>query len=263
MQTESQMPASQEREQILLAYVADLELEVDRLRKQTQHLHQAATDAVRDIYSQSLHKDDAVNADTILVNINDRTKLLAGLLQDLRESPGYHPAHDQVVVIAIRPMIEQVFRWQQRFLNAPYVSLRLELNTESVEWFPGRLRHILDNLVSNGLRFRDPSKGESRLTVAISESNHGYELRVSDNGVGMMSTDTADSVELFHRSAPARSAGLGVGLSVVKVLVEQSGGSVTKRTDERYGTTVLAVLPRFGVNDYLEDVQRSKINSEN
>src|SRR5262249_32655514 len=83
---------------------------------------------------------------------------LVETLKDLHDSPGYHPAHDQVVAIAVRPLAEQVFRWQQRLTGARGSLLRLELDADHVEWFPARLRHILDNLFAHALRFRDPTQ---------------------------------------------------------------------------------------------------------
>src|SRR5206468_3479838 len=121
--------------------------------------------------------------------------------------------------------IEQVFRWQQRLLGAGRVALRLELESESVEWFPARLRHILDNLLSNALKYRDPDKDEAWVQVGVRELAGGYELRIADNGVGLPPGDRADLFELLVRAAPAREAGLGVGLPVVKLLVERSGGT--------------------------------------
>jgi signal transduction histidine kinase len=78
-----------------------------------------------------------------------------------------------------------------------------------------------------------------------------YELRVSDNGVGLLSGGRPKVFELFYRAAPARAAGLGVGLAVVKMLVEQSGGTLTADSGEGQGTTFVAVLPRYDVDDYL------------
>src|SRR6188474_3455120 len=100
-----------------------------------------------------------------------------------RSPPGYHPAHDQVIAIAVRPLAEQVFRWQQRLEGAPKVALQLDLGSEHVEWFPARLRHILDNLFSNSLRYRDADKAESWVRVGLRVSPRSYEFRVSDNGL--------------------------------------------------------------------------------
>jgi signal transduction histidine kinase len=169
----------------------------------------------------------------------------------LQELPGYHPAHDQVIAIAVRPLTEQVFRWQQRLAGAPEVGLRLELESEHVEWFPARLRHILDNLISNALKYRDPNKNELWVRLGLRVSPEGYEFRVSDNGIGLPSADCAEMFELFYRAAPARAAGLGVGLAVVKLLVKQSGGTLTVDSGEGQGSSFVVVLPRYDLDDYL------------
>jgi signal transduction histidine kinase len=236
---------------LLLAYVADLELEVDRLRKQGQFVHHAVRGSLKRI--QLLCKDSAQAVDSRgpLAEVEQTAKQLAAVLRDLQEPPGYHPAHDQVIAIAVRPLIEQVFRWQQRLLDAPQVVLRLDLASEHLEWFPARLRHILDNLISNSLKYRDPQKAEAWVQVGLRLSPQGYEFRVSDNGVGLPPGDRAEKFELFYRAAPARAAGLGVGLAVVKLLVEQSEGTLTVDSGEGQGTTFVVVLPRYDVDDYL------------
>src|SRR5262249_29620855 len=153
--------------------------------------------------------------------------------------------------IAVRPLVEQVFRWQQRLLGAPQVALRLELESEHVEWFPARLRHVLDNLLSNALKFRDPDKAEAWVLLGLRVASGGSGIRVSDNGVGLPPDDLQRLFELFFRAAPVRAAGLGVGLAVVKLLVEQSGGTLEVDSREGQGTTFVVVLPRYDVNDYL------------
>jgi len=87
--------------------------------------------------------------------------------------------------------------------------------------------------------------------LGLSGLAEGYELRVSDNGLGMPWNKRTEAFELFYRSAPARAAGLGVGLAVVKLLVEQSGGSLTVESSEGQGTSFVVVLPRYGADDYL------------
>src|SRR5438445_7863864 len=182
---------------LLLAYVADLELEVDRLRKQGQFVHQAVRGSLKRI--QLLCKDSAKAADpgvaeigATLAEVEQTAKQLAAVLRDLQEPPGYHPAHDQVIAIAVRPLIEQVFRWQQRLVDAPQVALRLDLASQHMEWFAARLRHILDNLIFNSLKYRDPHKAEAWVQVALRLSPHGYELRVSDNGIGLPPGERAE-----------------------------------------------------------------------
>jgi signal transduction histidine kinase len=236
---------------LLLGYVADLELEVDRLRKQGQFIHHSARDTLKRVQLLCSDAGAAGGGPPQLAEIDQAARQLAAVLRDLQEPPGYHPAHDQVVAIAVRPLAEQVFRWQQRLEGAPNVALRLELEADHVEWFPARLRHILDNLLSNALRYRDPDKAEMWVEVGLRASATAYELRVSDNGRGLPPGDNAEAFELFVRAAPARAAARGVGLAVVRLLLKQSGGALAVDSGEGQGTTFVAVLPRYDVDDFL------------
>ncbi len=236
---------------LLLGYVADLELEVDRLRRQGQYLRHQARETLKRIRLLCTGAAGAGGVPPPLDEVGQAAEQLAAVLRDLQEPPGYHPAHDQVIAIAVRPLAEQVFRWQQRLVGTPRAVLRLELESEHVEWFPARLRHILDNLLSNALKYRDPGKAEAWVQLGLRVSPEGYEFRVADNGVGMPPGEHRHLLELFHRAAPPRAAGLGVGLAVVKLLVEESGGTLTMDSGEGQGTTVVAVLPRYDVTDYL------------
>jgi signal transduction histidine kinase len=239
------------RTHLLLAYLADLDLEVDRLRKQGQFVRHLTGDALKRILQSCKDAAEAGNNVARLTQVGEAAKGLAAVLRALHEPAGYHPAHDQVIAVAVRPLAEQVSRWQQRLVGAPQAALRLELEAEHVEWFPARLRHILDNLLSNAMKYRDPEKAESWVGLGLRASPTAYELRVSDNGVGLAPERRGERFELFYRAAPARAAGLGVGLAVVKLLVEQSGGSLTVDSGEGQGTTFVAVLPRYDVDDYL------------
>jgi two-component system phosphate regulon sensor histidine kinase PhoR len=236
---------------LLLAYVADLELEVDRLRKQGKFVQHEARTTLKRI--QLLCEGQAQGRTNMapVAEIEQAAKHLTSVLSDLQELPGYHPAHDQVVNIAVRPLVEQVFRWQQRLERATESVLRLELGTEHMEWFPARLRHILDNLFSNSLKYRDPDKEKSWVCLQLNSSPKGYELRLSDNGIGLPPEHRAEMFNLLYRAAPVRAAGLGVGLAVVKLLVEQSGGTMTVDSGEGRGTTFVAILPHYDVDDFL------------
>jgi signal transduction histidine kinase len=75
--------------------------------------------------------------------------------------------------------------------------------------------------------------------------------------MGIPFTQSTDRMERFHRSAPARAAGPGVSLAVVKLLVEHSGGTLTTEYSGELGSTFVAVLPRYDVDDFLESASAS------
>jgi signal transduction histidine kinase len=234
---------------LLLAYIADLELEIDRLRKKGQLIRHEMHEGLKRMKGFCA-ETRAGNTPSHIGEIERVIGAMGSILRDTYESNSHHPAYDQVVGIAVRPLVDQVFRWQQRLQIAPDASLRLELEIEHIEWFPARLRHILDNLVSNALRFRDPKKSAHWVTLALRVSPLAYEFRLSDNGVGIPA-DQQQFIDLISRSAAAREAGIGVGLSVVRLLVEQSGGTLEIDSGLDQGSTFVVVLPRYDIDDYL------------
>ena len=231
----------------LLAYVADLELEVDRLRRQSSFVERHAVGTLSHILRLCTRELPGEPLPTL-----NEVRLVAGelveVIRDLHDSPGYHPAHDQVVAIAVRPLAEQVFRWQQRLTSQRSRQLRLDLQTEHVEWFPARLRHIIDSLIACALQW---SAGQDHadsnpivLTLGVADAD--YELRIAHDGT----PPAPRLLELLPTAAPIRES-FGGGLAVVKLLVEQSGGSMLCTTAERRTEFVLR-LPRYDLLDFLE-----------
>ena len=235
----------------LLAYAADLELEVDRLRRHGTFIEREATATLLRILRLCTAPSAGEPLPT-LAEVVATARTLLDVVKDMHDVPGYHPAHDQVVAIAVRPLAEQVFRWQQRLTGAREVALRLELESEHVEWFPARLRHILDNLLAHALRHRDAAALDPWVSVGLRASEGGYELRMSGSGTVPLPGDDRRGLDLFYRAGPIRGEGLGAGLAVVRLLVEQSGGRLAVARGDGGGTEFLLTLPRYDLLDYLE-----------
>lgn len=236
----------------LIPYVTELEFEVDRLRKQGRFIEYEAWLVISGLRTLCDSLPTGQESESFVSTIRAKLEHFAQVLVDLHQHPGFHPAHDQVCPIAIRPLIEQVFRWHQRLERLQDVSLHVDLDVEYLDWFPARLRHILDNLVGNALRPTMPGQGEARITIGLRRLEKGYELRVTDNRTGRMPEARMEWASLFRRTAPAGVGDMRVGLTVVRTLIQQSGGSLTVQSDENLGTCFLAVLPRYDVDDYLE-----------
>src|SRR5207248_11308312 len=102
MQQPTKEPASRSNTHRLLAYVADLELEVDRLRKQSQFVQHETRATLRRILRLCGAAAGAADAAPQLAEVAAAAHGLDEALRDLHEPAGYHPAHDQVVPLAVR-----------------------------------------------------------------------------------------------------------------------------------------------------------------
>jgi signal transduction histidine kinase len=101
----------------------------------------------------------------------------------------------------------------------------------SLEADPLRLGQVLTNLLGNAAKFTDPG-GQIRLSAEARDGQ--LVLRVRDNGRGIapdLLPRVFDPFEQAPGQAARRTGGLGIGLALVKALVELHGGSVAARSD--------------------------------
>ena len=121
------------------------------------------------------------------------------------------------------------------------LSLSCAPETGSVEADERRLKQALFNLISNAIKFT-PAGGS--IDVAARREGSDLVFAVSDTGVGIPAADQERVFEKFERGNPqGRHSGAGLGLSLVKSLIELHGGSVEIDSQPGRGTTVLCRLP--------------------
>ncbi|HXY84162.1 MAG TPA: ATP-binding protein [Gaiellaceae bacterium] len=128
---------------------------------------------------------------------------------------------------------------------AKEVTLMLEARAPSIVIADAnRLRQVLDNLVSNAVKFT-PSGGTIRVTVE--DLGDTCALHVSDTGVGISESEQSRLFERFFRSEAAetrRIPGTGLGLAITKAIVDGHDGSITVESVEGEGSTFTISLPK-------------------
>ena len=106
-----------------------------------------------------------------------------------------------------------------------------------------RIREAIDNVLSNAIKY-SPIGG--RIAVSIDHHGDSSVIQVSDEGPGLSPEDTARMFGRFQRLSAKPTAGetsTGLGLSIVKRIVDLHGGTVTAETDGRSGTTFIIAIP--------------------
>lgn len=115
---------------------------------------------------------------------------------------------------------------------------------------PHRLEQALQNLAANALRHTPPG---GIIRLGASRDNGKLKLTVADNGVGIPAEHLPHVFDRFYKADQSRAqagrrslgegAGSGLGLSIVKAIIERHGGSVSVRSDQGAGTVFTILLP--------------------
>jgi PAS domain S-box-containing protein len=124
--------------------------------------------------------------------------------------------------------------------------IRLVSSVEPVATVVGdrsRLGQVLDNLVSNAIKFTAP---EGSVAVRIAEQDGEAVIEVADNGMGIAPEDQDQLFDRFFRSSAATERaipGTGLGLTIVKAIVERHGGAIEVESALGEGTMMRVRLP--------------------
>ncbi|OCB68643.1 hypothetical protein FBGL_15715 [Flavobacterium glycines] len=105
-----------------------------------------------------------------------------------------------------------------------------------------RLGVVLNNLLSNALKYRDVSKEKSFVNIIIRSDKTNAVIVVEDNGVGIANNDKEKIFEMFYR-ATTLSSGSGLGLYIVKEALEKLEGTINVESEQDKGTKFIVEIP--------------------
>jgi signal transduction histidine kinase len=180
----------------------------------------------------------------ISANANRLTRMIADLLDLSRIEAGtIRLAHQS---ISLSDLLEEVSQELLPLTQTKAQHLTVEITGESLSVWgdPDRLHQIVTNLVHNAHKFT-PQDGRIRVTACPSPPDHIL-LSISDNGSGIPLEAQANLFQPFyqaHRVPEIGTQGLGLGLSIVKQLVELHGGTISVESQAGEGATFRIRLP--------------------
>jgi len=179
-------------------------------------------------------------------NVLAQTKLIDDLLDVSRIITG--KLRLAVRATNLAPVIEAALESMRPAAEAKEIEIRFERDLADGEdeliGDPDRLQQVVWNLISNAIKFT-PARG--RVAVRLSRLGPDFEIRVTDSGKGISPGFLPSVFDRFQQadsSTTRTHGGLGIGLAIVRHLVELHGGSVSAASDgDDQGSTFQVWLP--------------------
>ncbi len=194
-------------------------------------------------YAQLLERDTSIPAhrrDAIRV-VRRSSEHLSGLIDGLLdiskiEAGRLHLYRDEVRIRDLLDQLVDMFRLQASARGIEFIHMRSERLPAVVFTDEKRLRQILINLLSNAIKFT--AKGHVALRVTY--RNQVAEFEVEDTGIGIAPEERGRIFEPFERGSRGgafNAIGIGLGLTITKLLTEIMGGEISLKSDLDKGST--------------------------
>ena len=109
-----------------------------------------------------------------------------------------------------------------------------------------QIRRVIHNIIGNAIKYMDKAKGV--IQIRVKDVGDFVQVEIEDNGKGIASKDLAYIFDRFYRTDVSRNSskgGSGIGLSIVKKIMEDHGGKVWATSREGIGTIMYFVLRKY------------------
>ncbi|MEM9067261.1 MAG: HAMP domain-containing sensor histidine kinase [Myxococcota bacterium] len=176
---------------------------------------------------KDLEAGDLEEVDSNIRRVGRQLEVLEALVVDILAlakadlSEADSRLHDAATLMSgVEGRLKELFRAEE-------CELRMATEVESPLVVDGtRLSQILENLVSNGLKYRDGSKAQCFVDARLTLVGDDVVLTVEDNGLGIPAEAHDEVFAMFKRFHPHVSGGSGLGLAIVDRHVERLGGTI-------------------------------------
>ena len=109
-----------------------------------------------------------------------------------------------------------------------------------------QLKRVINNIVSNSIKYMNKEKGV--INIRLKDAGDFIQVEIEDNGKGIAQKDLPKIFDRFYRTDASRNStkgGSGIGLSIVRKILEDHGGKVWATSKEGVGTVMCFVLRKY------------------
>ena len=187
-----------------------------------------------------------------LTQIKDSGQMLLHLIDEILKlsRATAHSGELELRLVGLSAIISQSVRALQPLADRKKLSLgwrsALKAGADQVNAHPESILRVVNNLLGNAIKFT-PAGGQIRITLQAGEAGTVV-LSVADNGIGIPPDKLSTLYERFTpltQAGTAGEAGTGLGMSIVKQLVEQHHGRIEVTSEPGVGTEFRVILPQL------------------
>lgn len=229
------------------------------IEHQNEELKKANTELDRFVYSAShdlraplssisglitiMEKEKGSNDAQYIALIKDRVKAMDVFIKEIVDYSRNSRLEPELKEINLPQLTQEIVKSLAYFENAKDIKVRMNVPENfTVHSDNERLRIVLNNLLTNSMKYADLSKEEPFVEVNAARKDAFVLIEIKDNGIGISETHQSKVFDMFYRGTD-RSKGSGLGLYIAKEVVQKLGGKISMRSAITEGSMFTIELP--------------------
>ncbi len=171
-------------------------------------------------------------------------KQMTELLQDLLELSRVGRIEDQKENVQLKPLIQEILLELKPQIEQKKIEIQVSSDLPELWGARNRIRQVFVNLIGNAVKYIGQSEKPRIVIAAQQKSADAFEISVRDNGIGIPKESQRKVFQIFQRfHQKSGIEGTGIGLSIVKKIVETNGGRAWFDSEPGKGSTFFVDWP--------------------
>ncbi len=179
--------------------------------------------------------------------LNQRTERMQKLIDGILQYSRVGRCKEELVTVDLNKMVPEII---DMIAPPDNITVSIETDLPTIECEETRMMQVFQNLISNAVKYMD--KPDGRISISCREQDEAWEFAVTDNGPGIDKKYHDKIFQIFQTlTDQSNYESTGIGLTVVKKIVEMCGGQITLESELAKGTTFYFTYPKkkVGINN--------------
>jgi len=144
--------------------------------------------------------------------------------------------------VSLSKLIDDVIAQHQHIKEAHTITIKKEILADEIVTDSLRVRIILNNLISNAIKYSDSKKEAKHILIKTYNKNPFYVIEIEDNGLGINEEYIGKIFDMFF--VTDNNMGSGLGLYIAKEAAEYLNGNIAVNSEKNVGTTFTVSIPK-------------------
>ena len=174
--------------------------------------------------------------------INDRVVKLDEFIRDIIEYSRNARTERNFEMISPEPMIHEIIENLRYVEGSGQIRFHVQSTVPEIYSDKSRLKVIVSNMIANAIKYHNLRSDDPFIDIRVAQEGRNISITIQDNGVGIQADAKNKIFDMFYRASD-RAGGSGLGLYIVKEMVDKLEGTIRVDSVFGEGTTFSVVIP--------------------